>query len=43
MGCGLLKWKVEYIFDFVDYFCNGMVYVVKWVEMDDEDVIVELM
>lgn len=41
--CGLLKCKMEYIFDFVQYFVLGVLYVDKWMLMDDEDVIVEFM
>lgn len=40
--CGLFKCKVEYIFDLVVYFKVKMVYFDKWVEMEDEVVIVEM-
>jgi DNA-3-methyladenine glycosylase II len=41
-GCGLSKRKVEYIIDLAEHFKAKRVHADKWVEMDDEDVIAEL-
>lgn len=41
-GCGLSKRKAEYILDLADHFKAKRVHADKWVEMDDEDVIAEL-
>lgn len=40
--CGLPKRKIEYILDLADHFKARRVHADKWVEMDDEDVIAEL-
>lgn len=41
-ACGLPKRKTEYILDLADHFKTRRVHADKWVEMDDEDVIAEL-
>ena len=41
-SCGLSKRKAEYIFDLAEHFKEKRVHADKWVEMDDEDVIEEL-
>lgn len=41
-ACGLPKRKTEYILDLADHFKDRRVHADKWVEMDDEDVIAEL-
>lgn len=41
-ACGLSKRKAEYILDLADHFKARRLHVSKWVEMDDEDVIAEL-
>lgn len=41
-GCGLSKRKVEYLIDLADHFRKNRLHVDKWVEMDDEEVIAEL-
>lgn len=41
-GCGLSKRKTEYILDLAEHFKEKRVHADKWIEMDDEDVISEL-
>ncbi|NMM37864.1 MAG: DNA-3-methyladenine glycosylase 2 family protein [Glaciimonas sp.] len=41
-NCGLSKRKTEYIFDLAEHFHEKRVHADKWVQMDDEDVIEEL-
>ncbi|MEO8408232.1 MAG: DNA-3-methyladenine glycosylase [Oxalobacteraceae bacterium] len=41
-GCGLSKRKAEYILDLAEHFKEKRVHADKWIEMDDEDVIAEL-
>ena len=41
-GCGLSKRKAEYILDLAEHFKEKRVHADKWIEMDDEDVIEEL-
>lgn len=41
-GCGLSKRKAEYILDLADHFKGKRVHADKWVDMDDEGVIAEL-
>jgi DNA-3-methyladenine glycosylase II len=41
-GCGMSKRKAEYVIDLADHFKAKRVHVDKWVEMDDEEVISEL-
>jgi len=41
-GCGLSKRKAEYLIDLADHFKAKRVHADKWVEMDDEEVISEL-
>ncbi|MGH8807049.1 MAG: DNA-3-methyladenine glycosylase family protein [Noviherbaspirillum sp.] len=41
-SCGLSKRKAEYVIDLADHFKEKRVHVDKWVEMDDEEVISEL-
>lgn len=41
-GCGLSKRKTEYILDLAEHFKEKRVRADKWMEMDDEDVIAEL-
>lgn len=42
VNCGLSKRKTEYIFDLAVHFKEKRVHADKWIEMDDEDVIEEL-
>ncbi len=41
-ACGLSKRKAEYIIDLAEHFKAKRVHVNKWVDMNDEDVITEL-
>ncbi len=41
-GCGLSKRKAEYILDLADHFKARRVHADKWITMEDEDVIAEL-
>ncbi len=41
-GCGLSKRKAEYILDLAGHFKEKRVHADKWMEMEDEDVIAEL-
>lgn len=41
-GCGLSKRKAEYVIDLADHFKSKRVHADKWVEMEDEEVISEL-
>jgi DNA-3-methyladenine glycosylase II len=41
-GCGMSKRKAEYVIDLADHFKAKRVHADKWVEMDDEEVIAEL-
>ena len=41
-GCGLSKRKVDYIIDLAEHFKAKRVHADKWVDMDDEAVIAEL-
>ncbi|MGI4815691.1 MAG: DNA repair protein [Janthinobacterium lividum] len=41
-ACGLSKRKAEYILDLAHHFVNGSLHVHRWVAMDDEAVIAEL-
>lgn len=42
VSCGLSKRKTEYVIDLADHFKAKRVHADKWVEMDDEEVISEL-
>ena len=41
-GCGLSKRKAEYVTDLAEHFKAKRVHADKWIEMDDEEVISEL-
>lgn len=41
-ACGLSKRKTEYIIDLAQHFVAKQVHVDKWIDMDDEEVIAEL-
>lgn len=41
-GCGLSKRKAEYLLDLAEHFKAKRVHADKWIEMDDEEVISEL-
>jgi DNA-3-methyladenine glycosylase II len=41
-ACGLSKRKAEYVLDLAEHFKAKRVHVDKWVDMDDEEVIAEL-
>lgn len=41
-GCGLSKRKAEYLIDLAEHFKAKRVHADKWVQMDDEEVIAEL-
>lgn len=41
-ACGLSKRKAEYVIDLAEHFKTRRVHADKWVEMEDEDIIAEL-